>query len=243
MDPRRVLSVPLAVGVVLLVVAVPGAKQQAAAQTTASPRFVRNITNRYFPLQPGTTFYYRGEKDGVPSSNIVEVTDQIKRIQGVDTTVVHDRVFERNVLVEDTFDWYALDSKGNVWYFGEDSKELAPDGTVISTEGSWQAGVNSARAGIIMEANPHVGDRYFQEFAQDVAEDQAQVLSVNKTTCVRYGCFDDLLLTKEFTRLSPGEVEHKYYAPDVGFILGVLVKGGNERTELVRITHGQPLQR
>src|SRR5438105_1598080 len=78
------------------------------------------------------------------------------------------------------------------------------------------------------------------EFAPDVAEDQAQVLSLDKEACVQYGCFEDVLLTKEWSRLTRGEVEHKYYARDVGFIVGVMVKGGNERTELVRITHGTP---
>jgi hypothetical protein len=226
----------------VLLVAITVVREEPTSAETR-PQFVTNVTNRFFPLQPGTTFYYKGEKEGVPSGNIVNVTDRTRRILGVTCIVVHDRAFENSTLVEDTLDFYAHDSDRNVWYFGEDSKELAPDGTVISTEGSWLAGVNGARPGIIMEAHPRVGDRYFQELAPDVAEDQAQVLSLNKEACVEYGCFDDLLLTKEWSRLSPGEVEHKYYAADVGFILGIMVKGGDERTELVRITHGTQARR
>jgi len=237
MPPKGVQC--LSVAMSLVAVAVPIAQQPAASAETR-PQFVRNVYNRFFPLQPGTTFYYKGQKDGVPASNIVTVTADIKRILGVDCTVVHDRAFENHTLIEDTFDWYAHDAKGNVWYFGEDAKELAPNGAVISTEGSWQAGIDGAKPGIIMEAHPRPGDRYFQEFAPDVAEDQAQVLSLDKEACVQYGCFEDVLLTKEWSRLTRGEVEHKYYARDVGFILGVMVKGGNERTELVRITHGTP---
>ena len=123
-----------------------------------------------------------------------------------------------------------------MWYLGEDTKELDDKGNVISTEGSWEAGVDGAEPGIIMLADPRVGDRYHQEFAPGVAEDEARVLSLDKTRCVAFGCFDDLLLTKEWTRLMPGVVDHKFYAAGVGFILGVTVKGGDERTELVEIT-------
>lgn len=197
------------------------------------------VTNSYFSLPPGTTFFYVGQKDGVPNTNVTEVTCDTKVILGVTTTVVHDRAYDQDgKLVEDTFDWYAQDVAGNVWYFGEDTKELDPStGAVTSTEGSWEGGVGDADPGIIMEAQPRVGDSYYQEFARGVAEDQARVESVNASACIQQGCFDGLLLTKETTRLSPGEVENKYYKPGVGFILGVIVKGGNERTELVSMTH------
>ncbi|HJZ50290.1 MAG TPA: hypothetical protein VKE41_24135 [Roseiflexaceae bacterium] len=198
--------------------------------------FVRHVTNTFFPLRPGTTFFYMGEKEGVPNTNQVSVTHATKRILGVTTTVVHDQVFEAGVLSEDTFDWYAQDVAGNVWYFGEDTKELDPSGHVISTEGTWQAGVDGAQPGIIMEAHPHVGDRYQQEFAAPVAEDMAQVRSRDGSACVRYGCFDDLLVTKEWTPLERGVVENKYYAQGIGVIREVVVKGGDERSELVRIT-------
>ncbi len=102
------------------------------------------------------------------------------------------------------------------------------------------AGVNGAQPGIVMKAEPRVGDRYNQELAPGVAEDKARVLSLNKHACVRYGCFDDLLLTKEWSPLKPGVVEHKYYAEGVGFIRGDKVRGGSEHTELVRVTTDEP---
>lgn len=138
------------------------------------------------------------------------------------------------MLAEDTIDWYAQDVSGNVWYFGEDTKELNEFGHVISTEGTWKAGVNGAQPGIVMEADPKVGDRYHQELAPGVAEDQAEVLSLDASTCVPYGCFDHLLLTKEWTVLKPGVVEQKYYAGGIGFISGAAVQGGNEHTELAK---------
>lgn len=200
--------------------------------------FVSQVTNEFFPLQPGTTLVYTGMKDGEPTSDRVFVTHETKQILGVTCTVVRDLAFEDGVLAENTIDWYAQDVDGNVWYFGEATKELDADGNVISTEGSWEAGVDGARPGIIMEAHPQAGDRYYQEFALHVAEDQARVLRLGGSQCVPYGCLGNLLVTREWTRLSPDEVELKTYARGVGFIRGVIVKGGNERTALVRIITG-----
>jgi len=230
-----ILACALVIG--LLVAPVTSAKQGSKATIDFDPDdFVRHIDNPLFPLEPGTTFFYEGTEDGVPTSNEVFVTHDTKEILGVEATVVRDLAFEDGVLREKTFDWYAQDEDGNVWYLGEDTKELDDEGNVISTGGSWEAGLDGAEPGIIMLADPRVGDRYHQEFAPGVAEDEAKVLSLDKTRCVAFGCFDDLLLTKEWTRLMPGVVDHKFYAAGVGFILGVTVKGGDERTELVEIT-------
>ena len=198
--------------------------------------FVAYVDNEFFPLRPGTTFFYEGTKAGIPARSEFHVTHDTKVILGVTTLVIHDLAFEDGVLVEETFDWFAQDRAGNVWYFGEDANELDASGTVISTEGSWEAGVDGAQPGIVMEAHPHVGDKYRQELAPGVAEDMAKVLSLDKEKCVRFGCFDDLLLTREWSPLKPGVVEKKYYAEDVGLILALMVKGGQERMELVHIT-------
>jgi hypothetical protein len=197
--------------------------------------FVSEIDNPFFPLEPGTTFIYEGESEGVPTREVVEVTRDTKEILGVTTTVVHALAYEDGVLIEETFDWYAQDKDGNVWYFGEDTRELDEDGNVISTEGAWEAGVNGAEAGIIMLADPKKGDRYQQENAPDVAEDMAQVVGFEDSVCVPYGCFDNVLVTREWTPLERGVVENKYYAEGVGFIFSEMTKGGEERLELVRV--------
>jgi hypothetical protein len=199
--------------------------------------FVSGVNNPYFPLEPGTSLIYRGETEGVPTRNVTYVTNDTKVILGVTTIVVHDQAFEEGVLVEDTFDWFAQDVDGNVWYFGEDTKELDEDGNVISTEGSWKAGVDGAEPGIIMLADPKKGDRYQQEFLPGVAEDRAQVIGFEDSFCVPYDCFDNVLVTKEWSPLDKGVVENKYYAEGIGFISAVMVKGGEENTELVRIRH------
>ena len=156
------------------------------------------------PAKDSSSFHYTGETDGIPSTDDMVVTRQKKVILDVRCAVVHDLVYTNGVLSEDTLDWYTQDTNGNVWYFGEDTKELDSSGNVISTEGSWVAGVNGAQPGIIMEAHPRVGDQYQQEFAAGVAQGMAQVLGLNKSACVMYGCFDDLLLTKEWSPLEKG---------------------------------------
>lgn len=222
-----------------------------AAATTHPPdppaNFVHPIIdpNPFFPLIPGTTFFYEGEADGFATSDVTEVTCSTLDIEGVKTTIVRDRAFNENgKLVEDTFDYYAQDKDGNVWYFGEDTTEFDPEtGLPISTEGTWRAGpATDADAGFIMLANPQVGDRYYQEFAPRVAVDQAKVISLDGSACVPYQtpdfCSDELLVTKETSQLDPGVVENKYYVRDIGFILAEIVKGGDERSELVNVTTG-----
>jgi len=149
--------------------------------------------------------------------------------------VVHDTVSEEGSVVEDTLDWYAQDSEGNVWYFGEDSKEYE-NGQVTSTKGSWEAGVDGAQPGIVMEASPKVGDTYRQEYYPGEAEDMAKVLNVNESTTVSAGSYKEVVVTEDFTSLEPDVVEHKYFAPGVGFVMGSMVKGGSEQIELVKIT-------
>jgi hypothetical protein len=228
-------------GVAMFLTATTPVLAQSNKETIKIPfdpnNFVTTIDNPYFPLIPGTTFVYKGQTEGTPTSDVMTVTYQTKEILGVTTTVVHDRVYEEGVLTEDTLDWYAQDQQGNVWYFGENTKELDEKGNVTSREGSWLGGVNGAEPGIIMLANPQKGDTYQQELAKGEAEDMAQVLGFKDSLCVRYGCFKDVLATKEWTPLEPGVAENKYYAQGVGFIFGKTVQGGNETLELVRILH------
>jgi len=200
--------------------------------------FVDRVDNRYFPLTPGTTFVYEGKTEDGTVRVEDYVTHETKQVLGVTCVVVRNKVIENGDLVEETFDWYAQDKDGNVWYFGEDAKEYEA-GVVVSTKGSWEAGVDGAMPGIIMEANPQVGDFYRQEYYKGEAEDMAEVLSLTESASVIYGSFDNLLMTREWTLLEPGIVEHKYYAPGVGLILEVMVEGGSERVELVEIATEQ----
>lgn len=135
-------------------------------------------------------------------------------------------------LTEDTFDWYAQHRDGTVWYFGEDTKTY-DKGVVVSTEGSWEAGVNGAQPGIIMEAHPQVGDSYRQESLAGAAEDQAEVVGLAESATVPFGTFDNCLKTRETTPLEPQLVEFKFYAAGVG---NILTTEGDTREELLSVT-------
>lgn len=210
-------------------------------QKTANPpfdaaAFVAGIDNQYLPLSPGTAFHYRSETPDGLETNDVAVTRDHKQILGVAVTVVHDQVFLDGELTEDTFDWFAQDTQGNVWYFGEDSKEIE-DGRVVSTEGSWEAGVGDNEPGIIMLAHPKVGVAYHQELAPDIAEDMARVLSLKASPSVPYGSFDNCVGTMEYSLIEHGDREHKSYCPGVGLVLEDQPKGGHIRNALVSISH------
>lgn len=194
-------------------------------------RFVARIDHPYWPMRPGSRWVYR---EG-PQRVVVTVTNRRKLVEGIEATVVHDVVTEDGELVEDTWDWYGQDDDGNLWYLGEQTKELE-HGRVVTTKGSWQAGVDGAEAGIVLPAKPEVGQAYRQEYLEGEAEDEARILSVDEQAEVPFGSFAHVLMTKDFTRLEPDLVEHKFYARGVGPVLTVTVSGGSDREELVRYT-------
>ncbi len=194
------------------------------------------VNNPYFTLTPGTTFTYKSHDDEGTEINKVTVTDQTKKVMGVTTRVVWDRVWLNGELIEETYDWYAQDKDGNVWYFGEDSKEHEK-GKVVSTKGSWEAGVKGAQPGIVMHAAPQPGDPYRQEYKKGEAEDMGQVLSVKKTVKVPAGTYENCVKTKDWSAIETGNIEHKYYSKEVGNVV-LETKGNddNKRVELVEVT-------
>jgi hypothetical protein len=198
-----------------------------------SEDFVAQIDNAYWPMRPGMRWVYREtDVDGSTQRVEVTVTDRKKRIQGIDATVVHDVVTEDGELVEDTYDWYAQDEDGNVWYLGEDTKEFE-NGKVTSTAGSWEAGVDGAMAGVIMPADPKVGVAYRQEHYAGEAEDRGEILSLDEQVEVPFGSFTDVLMTKDTTPLEPEILEHKFYARGIGPVLVLAISGGGGREELI----------
>ncbi len=194
--------------------------------------FVPGVDNPLFPLVPGTTFTYEKETDEGTETTEVEVLHATKVILGVTCVVVRDIVTLDGELIEDTLDWFAQDLFGNVWYLGEESKDYE-NGVLVSTEGSWEAGVDGAVAGIIMLAGPIVGLAYRQEFYAGVAEDMGAVESLRETVTVPHGTFANCLKTRDFTPLEPGVAERKYYAPGIGRVLETNDDG--ERSELISV--------
>ena len=205
-------------------------------EDTAHPdptMFDARITNPWMPWTPGTRWVFLGHSlDGV-EHEVVTVTDRTKVVEGVTTTVVHDEVRgSGGRLLEDTDDWYAQDYTGNVWYFGEDTKDYS--GGAVDTSGSWEAGVDGAKPGIVMLADPRAGKTYRQEYKPGSAEDQATVLGTNASTTVPIGHLTGLLETRDFTRLEPRGDEHKLYAKGIGVVAEASVHGP-DRSKLVRM--------
>jgi hypothetical protein len=220
---------------VLLVLGGGGMAASASGSQPVPGNFVARVDNPWFPLIPGTTFVYRGVKDGKAARDVVTVTHASKTIQGVRCTAVKDRLYLAGRLEERTTDWYAQDRQGNVWYFGEATAELDRAGHVTSTEGSWQAGHNGAQAGVFMTARPAVGQSRRQEYYKGHAEDHFAVVSLRAHIAVPYVTSSRALLTKEWTPLEPGTLDHKYYVRGIGNVKEVTVKGPLERSELVSV--------
>jgi hypothetical protein len=194
--------------------------------------FVTTVDNPYFPLVPGTTFKLVEKQGKRVSENTITVTCDTKLILGVSCTVVRDQVMENGVLEEDTYDWYAQDKQGNVWYFGEDTKEFHDHGKA-SAEGSWEAGVNGAQPGIMMTGHPALGTPYRQEYSRGVAEDMGQIVAVSDSVTVPYGTFAHCVRTREWSQLETG-TEWKWYAKGVGIVR--TESTGKEVAELVSVT-------
>jgi len=218
-----------------------GSDRDGANASNALPRlpsasdFVSQVDNPYLAYEVGKIFHYQQETAEGTETNTVEITNGTKVVMGVTTTVVRDRVFLDGELTEDTLDYVAQDSHGNVWYFGEDAKQYE-NGQLIGTEGSWLAGEDGAKPGILMLAHPEVGLRYAQERAPDVAEDRARVISLDASAEVEYGEFHHCLETKETTPLEPGVSEYKFYKKNVGLLLEAENRnGGGDRNELVSV--------
>jgi hypothetical protein len=196
--------------------------------------FVDGVDNPYLPFVPGTTWHYEGVDDGETEIDDVTVLAERKEVLGISAVVVQDTVKDAdgNVL-EDTRDWYAQDRDGNVWYLGEETAEYE-DGEVVSTEGSWEAGVDGAYPGIVMPADPTAGHAYRQEYYAGEAEDLGEILEVGAgPRTVPAGTYENLLVTRDWNPLDPDIVEEKTYAPGIGLIYEVKAQGGDAEVELV----------
>jgi hypothetical protein len=226
-----------------------GTKQRPAVRTTTTstppataawhpqidPRaFSPRVTNRYFPLPVGATRVYEGTRDGQPMHAEITVTNETKVIMGVTTVVVRDVVTSNGALVEKTTDWYAQSASGDVWYFGEDTKEYT-NGAVSSTHGSWEAGVDGAQPGIVMKGAPKLGDSYHQEYRPGEAEDMAKVLRIDPSAQLPAGTFRDVLVTEDTDPLNPDKVDEKHYAPGIGTVYSKRIRTGHhEETSYVK---------
>ncbi len=201
--------------------------------------FSTKIDNPYLPMKPGSRWIYRDiDARGATQRVEVTVTRKTKKIaNGITARVIRDVATDGKQLVEKTFDWYAQDRAGNVWYLGEDTTEY-DHGKPKSKKGSFEAGKDGAQPGVVMPAHPKPGMRYRQEHLAGQADDRARVFSTGEQAQVPSGHFTHALLTRESTPLEPRMLEYKLYAKGVGVVLALTVSGGSEREELIRYSQG-----
>lgn len=182
--------------------------------------FVEVVDNPYFPLLPGAKWVYEARlKDGTVERNEIEILQEPREVMGIPATIVHDTVYVEGQLVEETFDWYAQDKDGNVWYLGE-AVDNYENGVLADHAGSWEWGVDGALPGVMMWADPaaHLDEAYYQEYYAGEAEDKGQVLSVNERETVPFGSFEDVVKTYDFSALDADLQEHKFYAQGIGLV-------------------------
>ncbi|HYS06923.1 MAG TPA: hypothetical protein VEW47_17215 [Candidatus Dormibacteraeota bacterium] len=237
---KKLLTVLAAISMTGAIAAATRASSAPASGTDYEPvldpaNFVSVIDNPYFPLPVGRTLVYEGIKDGQSQVDTVVVTDQTRVIEGITARMVSDVSTHNGTLLEKTFDFYAQDKQGNVWYLGEDTTAFLANGKT-DTSGSWMAGVNDAEPGLIMEANPQIPDAYRQEFLAGQAEDTAWVVERGGTVTVPYGKLRNTLKTLEATRIEPGSYDLKVYAPGIGIVLEQSLSGAPELASLVSVT-------
>ena len=246
------LAVSIAVLVTLSACGSGGSDTSATGAASSLPRgsepvhldpadFTTEIDNPYFPMAPGSRRVFREtDAEGAVRRVVVTVTNDTKTIMGIEARVVHDIVTEDGQVIEDTYDWYAQDSEGNLWYLGEDTKEYE-NGKVSSTEGSWEAGVDGAQPGIIIPAHPQPGMTFRAGVLRGAGRGRRRDPQPSTAQAdVPYGSFDNVPPRRgDFTPLEPDLVEEKFYATGVGPVLEVTVTGGSDRTELLSVTPGR----
>ena len=213
-----------------------GAGATSAAAPPARGGFVSRITNPYMPLTSGSRWVYTGIKDGQSQRDVVTVTHGTKRILGIEATVVRDVATHGSTVLERTTDWFAQDVRGNVWYLGE--RTAAYENGQVDHSGSWQAGVDGARPGIVMTAHPQVGDTHRQEFLKGEAEDQYWLVDLAQRVRTPFVMTSHAVLTLEWTRLEPGVIDRKYYVRGIGLVAELSAQGPRETARLVQHTTG-----
>jgi hypothetical protein len=202
-------------------------------------QFTSVVDNPYLPTLPGARWVYEAtNEDGEVERTVVEVLDRTKTVMGVEAIVVHDVVDVGGEVIEDTYDWFAQDADGNVWYLGEDT--TAYENGAASKEGSWEAGVDGALPGVVMWGDPAAAPGgYRQEYLAGQAEDMAEVIATTGSASTPAGDVTDVVVTRDWTPLEPDLIEQKTYARGVGLV-GESTETGGQQVESVQLVEYTP---
>lgn len=203
------------------------AKEDAAAAKKAAHEFLKvkfshpqDITNPYLPLASLKQDVLEG-KEGDKQLRIERtIRPEIRKIfkigkQSIEVLVMEDREFENGTLSEITLDYFAQSDDGAVYYLGEDVDEYK-NGKVAGHSGAWLYGKQTKVPGVLMPANPRLGDKFRSEDVPKITTEDNEVVSLSETVTVPAGTFENCLKIKEV--LSDGAVEYKYYAKGVGCV-------------------------
>lgn len=193
-----------------------------------------NVTNPYSPFTAGKKYIYEGHKKNAVERIVEQRLSATKVIIGINCIVVNFKAYLNGILIESALDWYAQDNSGNLWYFGEAVDNYNEDGTFKDHAGSWEAGVNGAKPGTIMFANPKAPTKYREEYYFDHAEDQAEIIATGVTVTIPLGTYTNCVKTRNFTRLEPDLNELKFYAPGIGLVKEIDLND-NSVTRLIAI--------
>jgi hypothetical protein len=190
--------------------------------------------NPWFPIQPGLQVVKDGHVNvgdrRLTHRIVYTITDATKMINGVRATVALDQDFNGGELAEQALDFVAQDKKGNVWYLGSYT-ETYEGGQFVNATDAWLAGVNGAKAGVLMEAHPKKGDSFLQATVPGEGSAIAQVVKTGSSKCVPFKCYEDVVVLQEG---APGGGEYKYFAPGVGGIkTEPNYSGGDQEVELL----------
>jgi hypothetical protein len=186
--------------------------------------FASSGENSFFVLEPGYQVILGGQEDDEERQLVMTVLNETKVVDGIETRVVEEKETEGGNIVEVSRNYFTMcRPTNNAIYFGEEV-DIYKNGKIVNHEGAWLAGENGSKAGMIMPGKAEVGLKYYQEIAPGVAEDRAEIISVNDTLNTPAGTFKQVLKTEETNPLKPGEKEFKFYAPGIGLIQDEAIK-------------------
>lgn len=197
--------------------------------------FSTEITNKYFALPVGKKLTYETTEQGRVTERIeIEILQETKTIEGVETVVYLDKEYKNGQLVEETRDYLAQHKNGDVWYFGEDVNNYS-NGVLLNHSGSFLHGKDGAKAGIWMKAEQRAGDSYRQEFYVGHAEDMRDTIATGETVATKSGTYTDCVKVYDWTPLEKDSREHKYHCPQIGALALTEDLETGSRSELVNV--------
>jgi hypothetical protein len=147
-----------------------------------------------------------------------KVADSTRVVAGTECLVLEEHEYAKGKLKEISYNFFAQDPDGNVYYFGEDVDNYK-DEEVVGHSGAWIVGDKTKEPCLFMPATLHTGFSFKRENSPPAADEHDQVGEKDATLKVPAGEFTGVLVVYERDRKpGPPWKEKKYYASGVGLI-------------------------